>query len=86
MKPRAAAKPPRKVKEMKLTHNKLNTIGGIPYFTTEGAVEAFKTLAKVVYADLTQESSIVLSEAAERLHELGFSWNEIEAFEISAIA
>lgn len=64
----------------------INTIGGVPVFTIAGSVEAYKKLAAHCYSNLTMESSVVLSEEAEKLHDLGFDWDAIESFEIQAIS
>lgn len=68
-----------------MKHDHLNTIGGVPVFTLEGAVDAYKKLAAICYNNLTMESAFVLSSEAEKLHALGFSWDEIESLEIQAI-
>ena len=71
---------------MTLNHSKLNTIGGVPVFTIEGAVNAYKAFAARCYSNLTMESSVVLADEAEKLHAMGISWDEIETIENQAIA
>lgn len=62
------------------------TIGGVQVFTVEGAVEAFKRFSARCYADLTMESSVALSDVADAMHRLGFSWVEIEEMELASIS
>lgn len=69
-----------------INHSELNTIGGIPFFTIDGAIEAYKLLARRCYNGLSLESSCVLDAEAEKLVNLGFTPAEIEGFEIDAIA
>lgn len=61
-------------------------VGNLIVFSREGAIEAFKKLAKICYNNLTMESSCVLSDCANDMHKLGFDWGEIEALEIAALA
>lgn len=61
-------------------------VGNLHVFTMEGAVEAFKLFAARCYAELTMESSVVLSNVADDMHRLGFTWDEIENMELEAIA
>lgn len=61
-------------------------VGNIVVFSREGAIEAFKRFAKICYNNLTMESSCVLSDCADDMHKLGFSWEEIEAMELQVIA
>lgn len=62
------------------------TVGNIQVFTLERAVEVFKMFAARCYANLTMEASVVLSDVSDDMHRLGFSWEEIEAMELEAIA
>ena len=56
-------------------------------FIKAKAVERFITLNKIFSKHLTVEASIACQQQAEQLHNVfGFSWEEIEAFEIKAIA
>lgn len=71
---------------MTLNHNKLNTVGGVPVFTIEGAVNAYKAFAARCYANLTMESSVALADEAAKLHDMGISWDDIETIENQAIA
>lgn len=53
----------------------------------EQAVESFKRLHRYFAEHPTMAVSIRCSEEADRLHNIfGFSWEEIEAMEIAAIA
>lgn len=71
---------------MKIEHSKLNKIGGITIFTEQGAIEAYKRFAKLTYNNLSIESSCILSDEAEKMHELGFTWEQIEKLEFEALA
>lgn len=71
---------------IKSDHTKQNKIGGIPVFTEHEAVNAYKKFAKRVYSNLTHETSIALSDEAEKMHRIGFSWELIETLEEEAIA
>ena len=62
------------------------TVGNIQVFTLERATEVFKMFAARCYENLTMEASFVLSDVSEDMHRLGFSWEEIEAMELEAIA
>lgn len=62
------------------------TVGNIQVFTLERAVEVFKMFAARCYTNLTMEASVVLSDVSEDMHRLGFSWEEIEAMELEALA
>lgn len=62
------------------------TVGNIQVFTLERAVEVSKMFAARCYENLTLESSCVLSDVSEDMHRLGFTWSEIEAMELEAIA
>ncbi len=59
-------------------------IGGVTVFTYEGAEAAYKSLAKRVYSNLTMESSVALGYAGDQMHRLGYTWDQIEAFELEA--
>lgn len=59
---------------------------GITVFTYEGAVAAYKQCVKRLYEDLSIEASVALNQAEQTLNRLGYTWTEIEQFEIDAIA
>lgn len=61
-------------------------IGNIQVFTIERAIEVFKMFVVRCYNDLTMESSCVLSNISQDMHNIGFSWEEIERIELSCIA
>lgn len=61
-------------------------VGNIQVFTVERAVEVFKMFVVHCYSDLTMESSCVLSDVSQDMHNIGFSWSEIEDIELSCIA
>ena len=61
-------------------------VGNIQVFSIERAVEVYKMFVERCYRPLTMESSNVLSEIAEDMHRLGFSWGEIEDMEIAVIS
>lgn len=60
-------------------------VGNIQVFTVERAVEVFKMFAAQCYANLTLESSSVLTDVSFDMVKIGFTWEEIEAMEIEAI-
>jgi hypothetical protein len=61
-------------------------VGNIQVFTLERAVEVFKMFVARCYNDLTMESSCVLGDVSNDMHNIGFSWAEIEDIELSCIA
>jgi hypothetical protein len=59
----------------------------IDTFLKKQAVDYFIRLNKYFAEHMTMEVSVACSEQADRLHnQFGFSWEEIEAMEIQAIA
>ena len=62
------------------------TVGNIQVFTLDRAVEVFKMFVARCYENLTLEASVVLSDVSDDMHRLGFSWEEIEAMELEALA
>lgn len=59
----------------------------IDNFIKSQAVEKFIKLNKYFSEHLTMEASVACTEQAKILHDsFGFSWEEIEAMEIEAIA
>lgn len=60
-------------------------VGNMQVFTYEGAIKAYKIFCELFNRDMTMEASAVQSEAAEDLNRLGFSWEEIEAIELSTL-
>lgn len=55
-------------------------------FTQESALEYFRLLATRCQRELTLESSVILTNAADELHrELGLSYQEIEQIEKSCL-
>ena len=59
----------------------------IDAFIKQKAVEKFIWLNKYFSEHMTMEASVACSEQADLLHNnFGFSWEEIEALEIKAIA
>lgn len=58
-------------------------IGNIQVFTYEGAVNAYKNFCKLFNRDMSIEASVVQDAAAEDMNKIGFSWEEIEAIELS---
>ena len=64
-----------------------NNEAEVDAFIKQQAVEKFIKLNKIFANRMTMEASIACSEQANRLHnQFGFSWEEIEAMEIQAIA
>lgn len=60
-------------------------VGNLQVFTYEGAVNAYKIFCELFNRDMTMEASIVQSKAAEDMNRLGFSWEELEAIELSTL-
>lgn len=60
-------------------------IGNLQVFTYEGAICAYKIFCELFNRYMTTEASVVQSKAAENMNRLGFSWEEIEAIELSAL-
>ena len=60
-------------------------VGNLQVFTYEGAVNAYKIFCELFNKNMTIEASAVQSNAAEDMHRLGFSWEEIEAIELSTL-
>ena len=60
-------------------------VGNIVVFSREGAIEAYRKFVDVCYNNLSIESGCVLADCANDMHELGFSWDEIEAIENQAV-
>ena len=60
-------------------------VGNLHVFTYEGAVNAYKIFCELFNRDMTMEASVIQSEAAEDMHKLGFSWEEIEKIELSIL-
>jgi hypothetical protein len=58
-------------------------VGNLPVFTYEGAVRAYKIFVQLFDKDVCMETSVAMGNAAKDLHNLGFSWEEIEEIEIS---
>jgi hypothetical protein len=75
---------PRKENIMKYGQNA--KIANIVVFTREGAINAYKTLARICYDNLTLEASVVLSNAMLDMLALGFTAEECETIELAAIA
>ena len=69
-----------------MVYGKNARVGNKIVFSREGAINAFKTFAKLCYNDLTLESSIVLSNVARDMYALGFTPDEVEALEIASIS
>lgn len=70
----------------KINHETLNKIASVAVFSIEGAIEAYKNIVKYFCDHVSMESGVVVSKAAEDMHKIGFTWEEIEALEIEALA
>lgn len=57
-------------------------VGNLQVFTCEGAIKAYKIFCEIFNRDMTMEASAVCGAAAEDMHKLGFSWEEIEEIEL----
>jgi hypothetical protein len=60
-------------------------IGNLQVFTYEGAVNAYKIFCELFNRDMTMEASAVMSDASLDMHRIGFTWDEIEAIELSVL-
>ncbi|MBR1931679.1 MAG: hypothetical protein IJ833_09465 [Lachnospiraceae bacterium] len=60
-------------------------VGNLQVFTYEGVVKAYRIFCELFNRDMTMEASSVMSDAANDLHKLGFTWDEIEQIEISTL-
>ena len=60
-------------------------IGSIRVFTYHEAIEAYKLFVRRYHDDISWSGSEVLIKAADDMHALGFSYDEIEAFEIEVL-
>lgn len=58
-------------------------VGSLRVFSPEGARMAYAIFCKRF--DGSMEASVACGRAAEDMHELGFSWEEIEAIELAAM-
>lgn len=61
-------------------------VGNLQVFTYEGAIKAYQLFCQIFNKEMTMEASAILSDASLDLHRLGFSWEEIERFEIETFA
>lgn len=53
-------------------------------FIKDKAVESYKTACRLFLRDFSFEASCFCADQADRLHALGFTWEEIEQFEAEA--
>lgn len=60
-------------------------VGNLQVFTYEGAIKAYKIFCEIFNRDMTMEASTVMSDASLDMNKLGFSWEEIEAIELSTL-
>lgn len=60
-------------------------VGNIQVFTYEGAIRAYKIFCEIFNKNMTMEASVAQSDAAEDMHKLGFTWEEIENIELSTL-
>jgi len=72
-------------REIKINKKYGAKIGNLQVFTYEGAIKAYKIFCEIFNNDMTMEASVICSNAAEDMHKLGFSWEEIENIELSAL-
>lgn len=61
-------------------------VGGHTVFTREGAVEVYKTFVETVYSNFSTESALAIGKVEEEMIDLGFTWEELEQIELSAVA
>ena len=60
-------------------------IGGIQVFTYDGAVNVYKIICESFYRDMTFEAAAVMSDVSLDMQRIGFTWDEIEAIELSVL-
>lgn len=60
-------------------------IGNLQVFTYECAVNAYKIFCELFNRDMTMEASALMSDASLDMHRIGFTWDEIEAIELSVL-
>lgn len=60
-------------------------VGNLQVFTYEGAANAYRKICEIFNRDLSMEASAIQSEASLDMNRLGFSWEEIEAIELSTM-
>ena len=73
------------MKSGNILNGKLNKIGSLSVFTYEGAINAYKLFVRRYYDDISWSACDVLIKAADDLHALGFTYDEIEGFEIEVL-
>ncbi len=57
---------------------------GITAFTYEGAARAYQKCVKHFADHMSLEASAALADAADVLHSIGYTWEQIEEIEIAA--
>ena len=60
-------------------------IGGVTVFTYEGAEAAYKRLVARAAEHYTMETSDALGVVSDVMHDLGYTWEQINDMEIEAI-
>lgn len=61
-------------------------VGNLQVFTREGAVNAYKIFVRLFQRDMTMAASVVLSDASDDMHRIGFTWDELEEIENAIFA
>lgn len=61
-------------------------VGGRTVFTRDGAVEVYKAFVEAVYSNFSAESALALDKVEEEMISLGFTREELEQIELSAVA
>lgn len=61
-------------------------IGSIQVFTYERAVEVYKDFCRTWKKERTMAASVVLTQVSDDMHRIGFTRDELEAFEIAVYA
>lgn len=61
-------------------------IGNKQVFTFEAAVEVYKAFCRIWKEEKTMAASVVLTQVSDDMHRIGFTWDELEAFEIAVYA
>ncbi len=68
-----------------MKYGKNARVGNLVVFSRQGAIDAFKTFAKICYERSTLEAVSVLTKVERDMYALGFTHAEVEELELSVI-
>ena len=68
-----------------MTFGKNARVGNITVFSRQGAIDAYKTFAKICYDRCTLEAVSVLTKVENDMYALGFTHAEVEELELSVL-